>query len=221
MFSFRVLSASSRLVSSRFQHTHARMILSPSIERAMNNQLVIEAEASQIYLSWASWAERKGLPGIAQFFYAHSDEERQHLLKMIRYLNKRGGQTIIPSVTAQPVTFTGIVPLFEEFLIQEEKVTHHINELIHECIQNKDYITHDFLQWFVLRFLFVCLFVSPHQSLRSPLFLLVLRFAAEQIQEEALVKDILDRLHLIGDDKIGMYTFDRDIMNFRREGSTK
>lgn len=45
------------------------------------------------------------------------------------------------------------------------------------------------------------------------------RFVAEQIQEEALVKDIIDRLNLIGDDKIGMYTFDRDIMNFRKGSS--
>lgn len=46
------------------------------------------------------------------------------------------------------------------------------------------------------------------------------RFATEQIQEESLVKDIIDRLNLIGDDKIGMYTFDRDIMNFRKENQT-
>ncbi len=86
-----------------------------------------------------------------------------------------------------------MLPLFQDFLKEEEKVTHSINEVIHECVQNKDYITHDFLQW----------------------------FAAEQIQEESLVKDILDRLNLIGDDKGGMYTFDRDIMSFRNENSAK
>lgn len=129
---------------------HFKMTLLPSIERLLNSQLIIEAEASQLYLSWGSWSEKNGLPGISNFFYEHSNEERTHLIKMIHYINKRGGNVIIPAVTSKEVNFQSILPLFHEFLIEEEKVTHHINEIIHECIQNKDYITHDFLQWYLI-----------------------------------------------------------------------
>lgn len=136
-----------KLFSLRYKHVNNKMILSSSVEKLLNVQIELEAEASQLYLSWGSWAEKKGLPGISSFFYAHSDEERQHLIKIIRYMNKRGGNPIIPSIKTFQPNFNSIVPLFNQFLIEEEKVTHHINEVIHECIQNKDYITHDFLQW--------------------------------------------------------------------------
>jgi ferritin len=76
-----------------------------------------------------------------------------------------------------------LLPLFEAFLGEEEVVTHHINEVMHECVQSKDYITHDFLKW----------------------------FAQEQIQEEGLCKDLIDRLKLLNGDKSGLYVFDRDI----------
>jgi ferritin len=164
------------------------MSLSPSVEKALNQQIAIEATASQLYLSWGSWAEREGFPGISSFFYAHSEEERQHMLKMIQYVNKRGGTALIAgTVTTQP-SFPTLLPLFEAFLVEEEVVTHHINEVMHECVQSKDYITHDFLQW----------------------------FAQEQIQEEGLCKDLIDRLKLLNGDKSGLYVFDRDIMSFRK-----
>ena len=38
-------------------------------------------------------------------------------------------------------------------------------------------------------------------------------YVAEQIEEEALARTILDKLKLIGDDKGGLYLFDRDILN--------
>ena len=34
---------------------------------------------------------------------------------------------------------------------------------------------------------------------------------SEQIEEEALARTILDKLKLIGDDKGGLYLFDRDV----------
>ena len=48
-------------------------MLSKEIEKALNNQIKIEAESSQVYLSMASWAENQGFEGVAQFMYAHSD----------------------------------------------------------------------------------------------------------------------------------------------------
>jgi ferritin len=79
------------------------MSLSPSVEKALNQQIAIEATASQLYLSWGSWAEREGFPGISSFFYAHSEEERQHMLKMIQYVNQRCGTALIAgTVTTQP-----------------------------------------------------------------------------------------------------------------------
>ncbi len=54
-------------------------MLSKKIETALNKQVRIEAESSQIYLSMASWAETHGLEGISKFMYTQSDEERMRI----------------------------------------------------------------------------------------------------------------------------------------------
>jgi ferritin len=158
-------------------------MLSKSVEQALNNQIRIEAESSQIYLSMACWAETQGLEGVARFMYTQSDEERVHMLKLIKFVNERGGHAQITELNAPKTTFSTFQQLFSELYKHELFVSQSINELVHITLSEKDYATHNFLQWYV----------------------------AEQIEEEAQAKTILDKINLIGDDKGGLYLFDRDI----------
>jgi ferritin len=158
-------------------------MLSPIIETALNQQVVLEAESSQIYLAMASWAEVQGYEGISNFLYTHSDEERTHMLKLVKFINERGGHGIIPLLTQPPVKYEGIRPLFQMVLDHEIHVSSEINKLVDICLNEKDYTTHNFLQWYV----------------------------SEQIEEEALARKVIDKLRLIGDDKAGHYMFDRDL----------
>ncbi len=73
-------------------------MLSPIIEEALNKQITVEAQSSQIYLAMASWAEVLGFEGVAQFMYAHSDEERMHMLKLVKFINERGGHAKISAL---------------------------------------------------------------------------------------------------------------------------
>ena len=66
-------------------------MLSKVIEDALNKQVTVEAASSQVYLAMASWAETLGFEGVATFMYAHSDEEREHMLKLVKFINERGG----------------------------------------------------------------------------------------------------------------------------------
>ena len=158
-------------------------MLSEKLEKALNEQVRIEAESSQVYLSMASWAEGKGLEGIAQFMYTQSDEERLHMLKLVKYINERGGHAYVSALSAPKTDFVSFQKMFHELLEHEIFVSDSINELVHVTLQEKDYATHNFLQWYV----------------------------AEQIEEEALARNILDKINLIGNDKGGLYLFDRDI----------
>jgi len=160
-------------------------MLSKAIETALNNQIKIEAESSQIYLAMACWAEVKGLEGVASFMYAQSDEEREHMLKLVKFVNERGGHAKISQLAAPNVTFTSFKEMFETLFEHEVFVSQSINELVHISLEEKDYASHNFLQWYV----------------------------AEQIEEEAVARTILDKINLIGDDKGGLYLFDRDIQN--------
>ena len=158
-------------------------MLTKEIEKALNAQITIEAESSQVYLSMASWAETQGFEGVAAFMYAHSDEERMHMLKLIKFINERGGHAKISTLKAPPVSFGSFKEMFQNLFDHEVMVSASINELVHITLQNKDYATHNFLQWYV----------------------------AEQIEEEALARTILDKINLIGDDKGGLYLFDNDV----------
>ncbi len=158
-------------------------MVSNKVELALNKQIEFEAASSQYYLAMASWAETQGLTGVAEFLYAQSNEERMHMLKLIKYVNERGGKALIPALKEQPQKFKSVHFVFEEVLKHEVFVSNEINGLVEICLKEKDYTTHNFLQWYV----------------------------AEQIEEEAMARKVLDKLKLIGDDKGGMYLFDRDL----------
>ncbi|MFY7838822.1 MAG: ferritin, partial [Lacibacter sp.] len=89
-------------------------MLSPKIEKALNEQVLLEAESSQIYLAMASWAEVEGYSGIAAFLYKHSDEERMHMLKLLKFINERGGHGIIPTLKAPSAKYKGVKELFQQ-----------------------------------------------------------------------------------------------------------
>ncbi|GGH45468.1 ferritin [Mangrovimonas yunxiaonensis] len=158
-------------------------MLSKRIEKALNDQIRIEAESSQIYLAMACWAEVKGLEGVAGFMYSQSDEEREHMLKLIKFVNERGGHAHISALKAPNVTFKSFKEMFEKLFEHEVFVSESINNLVHISLEEKDYATHNFLQWYV----------------------------SEQIEEEAVARTILDKINMIGNDKGGLYLFDRDI----------
>jgi len=158
-------------------------MLSAKVSSALNKQVELEASSSQYYLAMASWSETQGLNGISTFLYGHADEERMHMLKLIKFLNERGGHGIVPTLKQPPVTFKSVKAVFEEILKHEIKVTEEINNLVEITLKEKDYTTHNFLQWYV----------------------------SEQIEEEALARKIVDKLKLIGDDKSGLYFFDHDL----------
>ena len=158
-------------------------MVTSKIEDALNEQVRIEAESSQFYLAMASWAETKGFEGVANFLYKHSNEERMHMLKLVRFINERGGHAVVPKLDAPPKKFKSVQEIFTKLLKHETMVTNEINKLVFLCLEEKDYTTHNFLQWYV----------------------------SEQIEEEALARTIMDKLNLIGDDNGGLYLFDRDI----------
>ncbi|HSB92546.1 MAG TPA: ferritin [Flavitalea sp.] len=165
-------------------------MISSRIETALNRQIDLEGFSSMYYLSMASWCQVQGFNGVAAFLYTHSDEERMHMLKLFHYINDRGGHGIVPSFSAPQNNFKDIHEIFDIILSHEIKVSNEINAIVGMCIDEKDYTTHNFLQWYV----------------------------AEQIEEETLARNIIDKLKLIGEDKGGLYLFDRDLLTMGMPG---
>lgn len=163
-------------------------MLSKKIQEALNRQVQMEAQSSQAYLAMASWAEiQPGLEGVTEFFYNQSEEERVHMLKLLRYINERGGYGMVSELKQPMVTFPSLKKMFDEFLNHEIQVSNSINELVDMTLQDKDFATHNFLQWYV----------------------------SEQLEEERTARTLNDKLEMIGEDRGGLYLFDRDMMNYR------
>lgn len=162
-------------------------MLNKRVEEALNSQLVMEAFSSHYYLAIASWAESNGLNGTSEFFYEQSDEERMHMLRLVKFINERGGRAIIPQIDLPQKDFGSITSVFNEFLNHELEVSAKVNEVVNICHEEKDFPTMNFMQWYV----------------------------SEQIEEEALVRTIIDKLNLIDGDKSGLYMFDRDLKNVK------
>lgn len=158
-------------------------MLHEKIEQALNAQITLEGQSSHAYLAMAVWAETNGFDGTAAFLYTHAEEERQHMLKLMRFVNERGGAALVPALSVTQTTFNGLEQIFEMILEHETRVTASINDVVDTCLSLKDYTTHNFMQWYV----------------------------AEQIEEEGLARKLLDKLALAGGDKGALYLFDRDI----------
>ena len=92
-------------------------MLKSIIEKALNKQIELEASSSQFYLSMSSWAEAQGLSGTSSFLYKHSDEERLHMLKLVKFINERGGEAVIPALIKPPTTFESLTNVFESLLV--------------------------------------------------------------------------------------------------------
>ena len=163
-------------------------MLTKKIEDICNEQILKEGYSSNLYLAMATWADSNGYGGVAQWLYAQAEEERLHMTKFIDYLSERGCHAIIPAFEKPPVDFGNITEMFDKVLAHEQFISKSINEIVALCIEEKDYTTNSWIQWFV----------------------------NEQIEEEASVQVIIDKLKLVGEHN--MYIFDRDIMSMRGQG---
>lgn len=158
-------------------------MLTKSMEASLNGQIAMEGYASYLYLSMASWSEKEGLDGCAHFLYRQSAEERQHMLRILRYINERDGHALAPGIKEPPHQYKSIRDVFEQVYEHEKRVTQSIHELVSQCYDEKDHTTLSFLQWYI----------------------------NEQREEEALMRTILDRIKLIGDGPQSLYYIDKEI----------
>ena len=95
------------------------MKISKNMQTALNNQITLEANAANSYMSMASWCQVTGYGGSASFFYAQSDEERTHMLKIIHYLNNLGISAVIPATKLPSSSFKSLESILKTALNNE------------------------------------------------------------------------------------------------------
>ena len=162
-------------------------MLEKKIEDALNKQIAYEAYASNSYLSMASWCEKEGLRGSALFLYGQSEEEREHMMKIIKYVNTAGGHAKVSPLKEPLYHYDSLSHVFELAFEHETHVTKQINQLAELTLNNKDYTSFHFLQWFL----------------------------EEQVEEENLFRTILDIIKHGGKDARSLLMIDNEIGKMR------
>jgi len=157
--------------------------MNSKIETSINEQIKKEEFSSRLYLAMAIWCEVNGFPGAAAFLYAHTEEERMHQMKMIHFLNDRAGNSQLSDLEKPQSNYQSLQDVFTRVLEHERYITESINDLYGLTIDEKDYTTGNFLQWFI----------------------------TEQVEEESLMSTILDKINLVGKDKAGMFHIDKEL----------
>jgi ferritin len=158
-------------------------MIKEAVEKAIINQIKNEEHSSRLYLSMASWCQVNGYPGAAAFLFKQTDEERMHQLKFVHYLNDRNGYSKLLALENPTADYKSLLDVFEKVMIHEEFITASINDLYEIAVNNKDYTTGNFLQWYI----------------------------NEQIEEERTMHGILDKMKLAGNESGGLFHIDKEL----------
>jgi ferritin len=123
--------------------------LTEEVENILNLQAKIENDASAKYLAMASWLDRNGYENSAGYLYKQSEEEREHFLKVFRFITDMGGIAITPTGSDVQQEFSSLKNVFEIALQSEIFVSQSINKVVAKCRLHHDYATEEFMMWYV------------------------------------------------------------------------
>jgi len=143
-------------------------MISKKMNDALNLQINKELYSSYLYLAMAAYSNSAGLTGFETWFKAQAKEEAGHAMKIYEYINEQGGRVVLKAIDMPAKDYASAEQAMKETLSHEKEVTKSIYDLVALAKKLEDYGTEIFLQWFV----------------------------TEQIEEEATVSGILQKLEM-------------------------
>lgn len=158
-------------------------MLSKAMQDAMNEQIKDELYSAYLYLSMSTYCEDVNLPGFAHWMRLQAQEEVGHAMKFYNFIYDRGGRVILQAIDQPPSGFQSPLGVFQQTLAHEQKVTGLIHALYALAVEEKDYASQTFLQWFV----------------------------DEQVEEEKSATEIIETLKMIGDQGPALIMLDREL----------
>lgn len=164
-------------------------MIKKEMEKLLNEQFHREMQSAMQYLAIASHFEQENLDGFAHFYRIQAQEEIMHAMKQFDYTHQVDGKITIGPIGAVKTDFGSNIEVFEFTLAQEIGVTENINKLMKATVEFGDFATQTFLQWFV----------------------------TEQVEEENLIRNILQKLRMVGDNMSALYMLNEDLKTRRPE----
>ena len=152
------------------------------IAKLLNEQINKELYSAYLYLDIANYYDSLDLDGYANYYMVQAQEERDHALLFMKYMQNNGLKVTLEAIGKPDKTFDSVLAPLEVAAEHERYVTALINAIYHEAHEAKDYRTMKFLDWFV----------------------------DEQMEEEDNADSMVSRYKLFGQDAKGLYLLDQE-----------
>jgi len=167
--------------------SNIRQNFSEASENALNKQITAEFSASYTYQAMASYLSRSevALNGFAKFCSHSASEEREHALKLISYMNKRGGKVYFAAIPQPASEWKSALQILEEILALEKKVNGSLLDLFRIAEESKDPQLAD---------------------------LIASEFLKEQVSSIAEIGAMLTQLKRVGEEGLGLYLWDKELL---------
>lgn len=159
------------------------MKIEEKLAKAINDQINFEFYSAYLYLAMSNFWREKGRNGVANWFRVQAQEERAHAEIFMNYLHDRDGIVRLDPIAQVKQEWDSLSEVFADSLAHERIVTKRIHDLYALAEEERDYATRQMLNWYI----------------------------AEQVEEEATLKDIIDNLELVGNDGTGILQIDREL----------
>ncbi len=158
-------------------------MLSESMETAINGQINKEIFSSYLYMAMGMYFEAEDLSGAASWMRTQALEEMTHAEKFMNFVNERGGRVTLQAIAKPAFAWDSPHAAFTAALEHERFISASINDLVASARKDNDYMSDNFLQWFV----------------------------GEQVEEEASVSEVIRMFKLAGTSGGGLLMIDREL----------
>ena len=157
-------------------------MLNAKVAQLLNEQITKELYSAYLYLDFSVYYEAEGLDGFSNWYMVQAQEERDHAMLFLKYLQLNGEKVSLGAIDKPDAELDSLMAPLKEGLKHEQYVTSLINDIYAEAYAAKDFRTMQFLDWFV----------------------------KEQLEEEKNAEDMIKKMELFGNDSKGLYSLDAE-----------
>ena len=158
-------------------------MLSQRMQEALNEQMKWEFYSEFLYVAMAGYFKSRSLDGFANWMMMQAQEEHAHAIMFFDYIDEAGGRIDVRAFEQMENEYASVTDVFRETVEHEKAVTARINDLMELALEEKDYATVGFLDWFV----------------------------KEQVEEVATPQKILDQLEMVQEKGHALMMMDREL----------
>jgi ferritin len=158
-------------------------MLTKTMNKELNTHFGRELYAWYLYLAMSAYFKEMGLNGFAGWMYKHAAEEMNHARKFHDYVHDHRCAVDFEALGKPKKDWESPLAAIKEAMKHEQYITNEIHKLVDLARAENDKATEVFLQYFV----------------------------TEQIEEENIVDDLLQKLQRMGDFQPGLFFLDSSL----------